>query len=138
MGEDGHDDGEADIELDDEHGLGVDTEDNSGSIDDAVTPDDDESLSSPGGFSGLSSLASPLLVLPSPSSISSPCPLTPPVTLPQSQSNHPQQLQPIPHRNPVGTNPHDVNNPLSVNQLTGQCIKTESSPQPPNPTISVT
>lgn len=28
---------------------------------------------------------------------------------------HPQHI-------PVGTNPHDVNNPLSVNQLTGQCV----------------
>ena len=28
---------------------------------------------------------------------------------------------PLPHRHPIGTNPHDINNPLSVNQLTGQC-----------------
>jgi hypothetical protein len=27
----------------------------------------------------------------------------------------------LPHRHPIGTNPHDINNPLSVNQLTGQC-----------------
>lgn len=32
-----------------------------------------------------------------------------------------------PHRHPIGTNPHDVNNPLSVNQLTGQCSTTGGS-----------
>ncbi|OXA60044.1 Transcription factor 7 [Folsomia candida] len=32
-----------------------------------------------------------------------------------------------PARNPVGTNPHDINNPLSVNQLTGQCNSSSSS-----------
>lgn len=40
--------------------------------------------------------------------------------------HHPPPAGPPLHRNPVGTNPHDINNPLSVNQLTGQCIKTES------------
>jgi len=50
-----------------------------------------------------------------------------------------QQPPAPPHRNPVGTNPHDINNPLSVNQLTGQCIKSESAPSgPSNPAISVT
>lgn len=111
------------------------------------------SLSSPGGLSGLSSLTSPSMILPSPStslaspsvSLASPCmslqsPLTPhdssafdcklppnnvasamPAGMPPHlQHNH------QPHRNPVGTNPHDINNPLSVNQLTGQCVK--SSP----------
>ncbi|KYN02314.1 Protein pangolin, isoforms A/H/I [Cyphomyrmex costatus] len=49
------------------------------------------------------------------------------------------QPPPQPHRNPVGTNPHDINNPLSVNQLTGQCIKSEPAPSgPSNPAISVT
>ncbi|CAG7785328.1 unnamed protein product [Allacma fusca] len=33
---------------------------------------------------------------------------------------------PLPHRNPVGANPHDINNPLSVNQLTGQCNSSSS------------
>lgn len=109
-----------------------------GSMGDAHTPPEDDteslnqSLSSPGGLSGLSSLTSPSMILPSPStslaspsvSLASPCmslqsPLTPMETdcrLPGPQA----------HRGPVGTNPHDINNPLSVNQLTGQChsIKT--------------
>lgn len=161
MGEGGDGDGEADGEVEDDH-----SEDNLGSVGEAGTPEDDESLSSPGGLSALSSLASPSLVLPSPSSLSSPCPcpLTPPVPPPPlsntGQSAHnqsttttaamagavttasvaaTQQPAPQPHRNPVGTNPHDINNPLSVNQLTGQCIKSEPAPSgPSNPAISVT
>ncbi|KAL6439451.1 hypothetical protein ACFW04_003939 [Cataglyphis niger] len=161
MGEGGDGDGEADGEAEDDH-----SEDNLGSVGEAGTPEEDESLSSPGGLSALSSLASPSLVLPSPSSLSSPCPcpLTPPVPPPplsntsQPSHNQPtttataaamagvavttaatQQPAPQPHRNPVGTNPHDINNPLSVNQLTGQCIKSESAPSgPSNPAISVT
>ncbi|XP_011260616.2 uncharacterized protein LOC105253941 isoform X1 [Camponotus floridanus] len=162
LGEGGDGDGEADGEAEDDH-----SEDNLGSVGEAGTPEDDESLSSPGGLSALSSLASPSLVLPSPSSLSSPCPcpLTPPVPPPplsntsQTSHNQPttttaaaamagaavttaatQQPAPQPHRNPVGTNPHDINNPLSVNQLTGQCIvKTEPAPSgPSNPAISVT
>lgn len=165
MGEGGDGDGEADGEGEDDQ-----SEDNLGSVGEAGTPEDDESLSSPGGLSALSSLASPSLVLPSPSSLASPCPcpLTPPVPPPPlsntSQHNQPtsttstavaaaavttatattvaqqqQQPPPPPHRNPVGTNPHDINNPLSVNQLTGQCIKSEPAPSgPSNPAISVT
>lgn len=140
MGEGGDGDGEGDGDGDDDH-----SEDNLGSVGEAGTPEDDESLSSPGGLSALSSLASPSLVLPSPSSLASPCPcpLTPPVSISQSMSSHNQnQMQPVPpHRNPVGTNPHDINNPLSVNQLTGQCIKSEvgQAPSgPSNPAISVT
>lgn len=153
MGEGGDGDGEADGEVEDDH-----SEDNLGSVGEAGTPEEDESLSSPGGLSALSSLASPSLVLPSPSSLSSPCPcpLTPPVPPPplsntsQPSHNQPttttaaaatamQQPAPQPHRNPVGTNPHDINNPLSVNQLTGQCIKSEPAPSgPSNPAISVT
>lgn len=161
MGEGADGDGEADGEGEDEH-----SEDNLGSVGEAGTPEDDESLSSPGGLSALSSLASPSLVLPSPSSLASPCPcpLTPPVPpppLPSMSLSHNQpttttamtatttttaatmaaQQQPLapPHRNPVGTNPHDINNPLSVNQLTGQCIKSEPAPSgPSNPAISVT
>ncbi|KAJ1521638.1 hypothetical protein ONE63_003285 [Megalurothrips usitatus] len=113
------------------------------------------SLSSPGGLSGLSSLTSPSMILPSPStslaspsvSLASPCmslqsPLTPleqfdckpppplplPLPLPLPMYNHHSPLLGPPlHRHPVGTNPHDINNPLSVNQLTGKCIKTETS-----------
>ncbi|XP_078052820.1 protein pangolin, isoforms A/H/I/S isoform X8 [Augochlora pura] len=144
MGEGGDGDGEGDGEGEDDH-----SEDNLGSVGEAGTPEEDESLSSPGGLSALSSLASPSLVLPSPSSLASPCPcpLTPPVPPPplssnpnSQQHNQPAQLPP-PHRNPVGTNPHDINNPLSVNQLTGQCIKSEVVPAPSgtsNPAISVT
>lgn len=152
MGEGGDGDGEADGEPEDDHS------DPLGSVGEAGTPEEDESLSSPGGLSALSSLASPSLVLPSPSSLASPCPcpLTPPVPPPPlpnvSQLPHnqqpvtttaaatttQQQPTPPPHRNPVGTNPHDINNPLSVNQLTGQCIKSEPAPGPSNPAISVT
>lgn len=41
----------------------------------------------------------------------------------QQQHHHGMLLPPanLPHRHPIGTNPHDINNPLSVNQLTGQC-----------------
>ncbi|XP_076239891.1 uncharacterized protein LOC143182634 isoform X2 [Calliopsis andreniformis] len=139
MGEGGDGDGEADGEGEDDH-----SEDNLGSVGEAGTPEEDESLSSPGGLSALSSLASPSLVLPSPSSLASPCPcpLTPPVPPPPLSNATSQSVQPPPpHRNPVGTNPHDINNPLSVNQLTGQCIKSEVVPAPSgtsNPAISVT
>ncbi|XP_043478490.1 protein pangolin, isoforms A/H/I/S isoform X3 [Leptopilina heterotoma] len=136
MGEGGDGDGEGDGDVEDDH-----SEDNLGSVGEAGTPEDDESLSSPGGLSGLSSLASPSLVLPSPSSLASPCPcpLTPPV--PTSLSNLSSAQTAPPHRNPVGTNPHDINNPLSVNQLTGQCIKSDVGPAPSGPSnsaISVT
>lgn len=125
-----------------------------GSVGDAQSPPEDDgesfqhSMSSPGGLSGLSSLTSPGMVLPSPSaslaspsvSLASPCmslqsPLTPhqldyecggtkPPCLPLLINHHLQVVPP--HRNPVGTNPHDINNPLSVNQLTGKCIKNSS------------
>ncbi|XP_051173368.1 protein pangolin, isoforms A/H/I/S isoform X2 [Leptopilina boulardi] len=141
MGEGGDGDGEGDGDVEDDH-----SEDNLGSVGEAGTPEDDESLSSPGGLSGLSSLASPSLVLPSPSSLASPCPcpLTPPVptSLSSNNLNSAQQTAAAPpHRNPVGTNPHDINNPLSVNQLTGQCIKSDVGPAPSGPSnsaISVT
>lgn len=139
---------------------GNQSEDNlgsSGSTGDVRSPDDDDgeslqhSVSSPGGYSGLSNLTSPSMILPSPNtslaspsvSIASPCmsslqsPLTPhpleydcptskpppPPCLPLLQFFGPVQ----PPRHPVGTNPHDINNPLSVNQLTGKCIKNSPS-----------
>ena len=45
-----------------------------------------------------------------------------------SSSHHHGLLMPpaMPHRHPIGTNPHDINNPLSVNQLTGQCSSTNN------------
>lgn len=169
-----------------------------GSVDDAQTPDDDteslnQSMSSPGGLSGLSSLQSPSTSLASPINLLA-SPSTPNPIMshhhddhqmvaslvnqlqrnkassgwdgkhqnqqktsngimlhdeikkeqqkqlqmandvqikmePMDQShNHLQQHHrldpifyeklPIIHRNPVGANPRDVNNPLSVNQLT--------------------
>jgi len=50
----------------------------------------------------------------------------------QQQQLQQQHLAPPPHRHPIGTNPHDVNNPLSVNQLTSQCSssKDKSNPKP--------
>ncbi|KAJ8934667.1 hypothetical protein NQ314_013233 [Rhamnusium bicolor] len=115
-----------------------------GSMGDAHTPpeDDNESLnqsmSSPGGLSALSSLTSPGgMVLPSPStsvaspsvSVASPYMLQSPLTPHEAFDVKPplplHHHQPI--RNPVGTNPHDINNPLSVNQLTGQCVRNDSS-----------
>lgn len=112
-----------------------------GSVGDAHTPPEDDteslnhSLSSPGGLSGLSSLTSPSMILPSPStslaspsvSLASPCmSLQSPLTPHDSSAfdvKPPMAILHQPHRNPVGTNPHDINNPLSVNQLTGQCVK---------------
>lgn len=121
-----------------------------GSMGDAHTPPEDDteslnqSMSSPGGLSGLSSLTSPSMILPSPStslaspsvSLASPCmslqsPLTPHESSAFDCKPAVQlQLHP-PLRNPVGTNPHDVNNPLSVNQLTGQCVKSAPQSEPP-------
>lgn len=116
-----------------------------GSMGDAHTPPEDDaeslnqSMSSPGGLSALSSLTSPGgMVLPSPStsvaspsvSVASPYMLQSPLTPHEAfDVKHPPPPHPIhqPPRNPVGTNPHDINNPLSVNQLTGQCVRNESS-----------
>lgn len=135
-----------------------------GSMGDAHTPPEDDaeslnhSLSSPGGLSGLSSLTSPSMILPSPStslaspsvSLASPCmslqsPLTPhegsafDCKIPPNGGANVMPIPPHlhnhqPHRNPVGTNPHDINNPLSVNQLTGQCVKNSPSEPPANVT----
>lgn len=123
-----------------------------GSMGDAHTPPEDDteslnqSMSSPGGLSALSSLTSPGgLVMPSPStsvaspsvSVASPYMLQSPLTPHDSFDNVKLPLPPPPphqhqHRNPVGTNPHDINNPLSVNQLTGQCVVRNEHPQDTN------
>ncbi|XP_066254379.1 protein pangolin, isoforms A/H/I/S isoform X5 [Euwallacea similis] len=113
-----------------------------GSMGDANTPPDDDnesinqSMSSPGGLSALSSLTSPGgMVLPSPStsvaspsvSVASPYMLQSPLT-PHDSFDVKPPLPLLHHpRNPVGTNPHDINNPLSVNQLTGQCVRNDAS-----------
>jgi len=113
--------------------------------DDAESMSQSHSLSSPGGLSAFSSMTSPSMILPSPStslaspSVSLASPLTPleydckppqmPLSLPLSlpmYNPHSPLLGPPLNRQKVGTNPHDINNPLSVNQLTGKCIKTES------------
>ncbi|CAG9763910.1 unnamed protein product [Ceutorhynchus assimilis] len=125
-----------------ESGDGNQSDDNlgsCGSMGDANTPPDDvddddddveslnQSMSSP-----LSSLTSPGVILPSPStsvaspslvSTASPYMLQSPLT-PQPDAFDVKLPAPAPLRHPVGTNPHDVNNPLSVNQLTGQCVAT--------------
>nr|CAI5859205.1 unnamed protein product [Callosobruchus analis] len=116
-------------------------------------PDDDtESLNNRSMSSPLSSLTSPGgIVLPSPStsaaspsvSVASPYMLQSPLTPHESAFDVKLPIPPPPHsvatshcgpppsvagvanRNPVGTNPHDANNPLSVNQLTGQCVRSE-------------
>lgn len=73
-----------------------------------LMPSPGPSLASPSG--------PPSLLMPSPASLASP--LTPGDVRDQQLHQVPQQP---PHRPPVGTNPRDINNPLSVNQLTGQC-----------------
>ncbi|KAF6208350.1 hypothetical protein GE061_016804 [Apolygus lucorum] len=126
-----------------------------GSVGDTHSPEDDDvesyhhSSSSPGGLSALSSLTSPSMILPSPSaslaspsvSLASPCmslqsPLTPHALDYETKPSLPLLSNHIPVRNPVGTNPHDINNPLSVNQLTGKCIKNSSSNSSPSPASS--
>lgn len=115
-----------------------------GSMGDAHTPPDDDaeslnrSMSSPGGLSALSSLTSPGgMILPSPStsvaspsvSLASPYMLQSPLTPHEHMDVKlpPPLILQQPPRNPVGTNPHDINNPLSVNQLTGQCVRNDST-----------
>ncbi|KAG7297020.1 hypothetical protein JYU34_019946 [Plutella xylostella] len=85
----------------------VKLEDMSDASSDADTPLN--SASSPGGLSALSSLASPA-----------------------SEPPHP----PAP-RHPVGTNPRDANNPLSVGQLTSQSWPRSAQTRPGHEVISV-
>ena len=96
------------------------------SSDEEDTSASDLGMSSPG--MSLSSLASPA-VLPSPSA-SLASPLTPSPATPSMPSHHSfldnKPLGP-PIRVPIGTNPHDINNPLSVNQLCGKDKTKESS-----------
>nr|CAH7739123.1 unnamed protein product [Callosobruchus chinensis] len=125
---------------------GNQSDDNLGSCgsmgEEAHTPPDDdtESLNNRSMSSPLSSLTSPGgIVLPSPStsaaspsvSVASPYMLQSPLTPHESAfdaTSHcgpPPSVAGVANRNPVGTNPHDANNPLSVNQLTGQCVRSE-------------
>ena len=107
-----------------------------------------QSLSSPmsSNLSRISSLTSPSMILPSPSTshaspaISLPSPYMTSMNSPlNSHDSFENKITtntaalnavsivgislPLVHRNPVGTNPHDINNPLSVNQLTAQYNK---------------
>ncbi|CAL4200292.1 unnamed protein product, partial [Meganyctiphanes norvegica] len=96
----------------------------------SLMPSPGPSLASPSG--------PPSLLMPSPASLASP--LTPGDVRDQQLHQVPQQP---PHRPPVGTNPRDINNPLSVNQLTGQCAtkptEVPSSQDTSHPTmVSVT
>ncbi|XP_025416035.1 protein pangolin, isoforms A/H/I/S isoform X6 [Sipha flava] len=79
-----------------------------------------DSVSSPGGLSALSSLTSPGML--TQASLSPATPLTPHVSeyeCPMAVRMPLAVVVPTRHHQPVGTNPHDINNPLSVNQLTG-------------------
>ncbi|GAB0092097.1 hypothetical protein DMENIID0001_070600 [Sergentomyia squamirostris] len=102
-----------------------------GSVDDVKTPDDDTeslSMSSPGCLSALSSLQSPSASITSPITlIASPCPdvvgggrvmaaASRNGASPRSQEEPP--INNVAVRSPIGANPRDINNPLSVNQLT--------------------
>lgn len=104
----------------------VDADDGASDSDDSSNHDND-SVSSP-ALSALSSLTSPVALLPSPASLAtlpSPSPhdnlelhninVKPPTP---NMLNPPQAL-PL-QRLPVGTNPRDANNPLSVNRLTSR------------------
>lgn len=125
---------------------GTASEDNLGSVDSMgdshASPDCDgesyqqSSGSSPGGLSGLSSLTSPGLLASPVGSLASPSVslASPSLQSPLTPLDHYDTKPPLPlPRNPVGTNPHDINNPLSVNQLTGKCIKTSSPPPSHHP-----
>ncbi|XP_050427771.1 protein pangolin, isoforms A/H/I/S isoform X2 [Adelges cooleyi] len=82
--------------------------------------EDADSVSSPGGLSALSSLTSPGML--TQASLSPATPLTPHVSdydCPMAVRMPLAVVVPTRHHQPVGTNPHDINNPLSVNQLTG-------------------
>ncbi|XP_063542887.1 protein pangolin, isoforms A/H/I/S isoform X2 [Cydia strobilella] len=85
----------------------VKLEELSDASDDDGDADTPLSASSPGGLSALSSLASP--------------------------ASDP----PPPPRNPVGTNPRDANNPLSVGQLTSQSWPRSAQARPSHEVISV-
>ena len=99
-----------------------DSEDDTSSLTD-VLPSDINMASPSNNFHMLlspsTSLASPSPLLPSPASLASP--LTP-ADLKEGGYLPQQMMLPRP---PVGNNPRDLNNPLSVNQLTGQCLAEE-------------
>ncbi|XP_060872082.1 protein pangolin, isoforms A/H/I/S isoform X2 [Metopolophium dirhodum] len=91
-----------------------------------------DSASSPGGLSALSSLTSPGML--TQASLSPATPLTPHVSEydcpPMSVRMPLAVVVPTRHHQPVGTNPHDINNPLSVNQLTGGVVNNKCHNNP--------
>lgn len=91
-----------------------------------------DSVSSPGGLSALSSLTSPGML--TQASLSPATPLTPHVSEyecpPMSVRMPLAVVVPTRHHQPVGTNPHDINNPLSVNQLTGGVVNNKCHNNP--------
>ncbi|XP_025199197.1 uncharacterized protein LOC112597380 isoform X2 [Melanaphis sacchari] len=91
-----------------------------------------DSASSPGGLSALSSLTSPGML--TQASLSPATPLTPHVSeyeCPPMAARMPLAVVvPTRHHQPVGTNPHDINNPLSVNQLTGGVVNNKCHNNP--------
>ncbi|KAL4090998.1 hypothetical protein QTP88_025744 [Uroleucon formosanum] len=91
-----------------------------------------DSASSPGGLSALSSLTSPGML--TQASLSPATPLTPHVSEyecpPMSIRMPLAVVVPTRHHQPVGTNPHDINNPLSVNQLTGGVVNNKCHNNP--------
>lgn len=117
------DDGDNDGDMD---GDEVDPASDS---DSSSARDRDGSLSSP-ALSALSSLTSPCALMPSPASLASPAARALPSPLPVQEmlidfkpptpgQPNPVNAPPTP-RLPVGTNPRDANNPLSVNRLTSR------------------
>ncbi|XP_077289650.1 transcription factor pangolin isoform X2 [Arctopsyche grandis] len=119
-------------DVDNDGDMDGDDGDAGSDSDSSSVRDRDGSLSSP-ALSALSSLTSPSALLPSPASLASPAARALPSPLPpldmmndQIQLKPPTPGQPssAPHaptpRLPVGTNPRDANNPLSVNRLTSR------------------
>ncbi|KAJ6641237.1 Protein pangolin, isoform J, partial [Pseudolycoriella hygida] len=121
MEAEGDDGGELDNHVSDDN-LG-----SCGSVDDAKTPEDDteslnQSLSSPGCGSALSSLQSPSASLASPLNL-----LASPLT-PQSIIHNTDHQSMYVDIQTIGVNPQDINNPLSINQLTKPVYINHHSP----------
>ncbi|CAG0880419.1 unnamed protein product [Cyprideis torosa] len=125
-----------------ERDSGAGSLDNPNSIEDPLSVSsygagsDDASPSTTSSDTTANFLSSPLMM---PSPLTSPPSNVPfsPMNISSPYSSVPSPALPPLNRNPVGTNPHDINNPLSVNQLTGQCnplkppaglVKPEPSP----------
>lgn len=118
------------IESGGDSGNQSDDNQSNGSIGGHSDNEEADSVSSPGGLSALSSLTSPGML--TQASLSPATPLTPHVSeyeCPMAVRMPLAVVVPTRHHQPVGTNPHDINNPLSVNQLTGGVNKCHSKEQ---------